>query len=111
MQGSAVSEERRVGQRANWAGVAAFDLRSHVIVCSGVNVSEGGICFSGPWWAREGQSVGMKLQLFDREVLARGRVAWVRRERGGTVGGIEFTEVPPHGTEVLQSYISGMSAS
>ena len=86
-----------------------FDLQSHVINCTGVNLSEGGICSCGPWLARPGQNVGMKLRLFDREVRALGRIAWVRRERGQTVGGVEFTANLAHGDEVLQSYIPGMS--
>jgi hypothetical protein len=106
--GNAETSERRVGHRAKWDGRALFNLSSHVISCTGINLSEGGICFTGPWLARKGQAVGMKLMLFDREVQALGRVAWVRRERGQTVGGIEFTKIPPQGSEVLESYIRGM---
>lgn len=104
-----MTEERRRDRRAAWTGAALFDLNSHAIQCTGLNVSERGLCFRGPWLAKKGQQVAMKLQLFDREVRALGRVAWVRRRDGQTVGGIRFEKVPPHGQEILQSYVAGMS--
>ena len=106
-----MDKERRAARRAAWTGSALFDLNSHAIHCKGVNVSEGGIGFSGPWLAKQGQRVAMKLQLFDRQVRALGRVAWVRREGGQTIGGIAFEEVPPNGQEILRSYVTGMSVA
>jgi hypothetical protein len=104
-------EEHRGDRRAPWSGAASLDLGSHVITCRGINLSQGGICFKGPWCPAEGELVAMKLHLFDREVRARGRVVWTRPERGGRTGGIEFTAVPHEGTQLLAAYVDGMAPS
>ena len=104
-----MSTEHRTDRRAAWSGSATLDMQSHFFTCQGMNLSEGGICFAGSWCARGGEVVGMKLQLFDREVRAQGRVVWSRHERGRTTGGIVFTAMAPQSTEILKSYVDGMS--
>lgn len=106
-----MSHERRAVPRTRYCGEVVASITGDVIICSGIDLSEKGISFSGPArlparMARETHIVlTFKVPKLRRWLVLEGVVVRVSTDGRRTLWAVRFTDLLPRIGRILRTFV------